>query len=260
MSITERFYNKTLLLRERLRRNSYAKYLKGRRVAIIGPAETVKGKAEGAEIDKYDVVARFNTTMDFMPFSEEMAADIGSKTTVLYVCPSSVASLAKKKAKKIEGIFSGNQIEYLTYQNNHKNHQYRYCEFVYEGRIQPYLKRMHKKGYKVKGHYSNPSMALLSTWLTHHAGVPLVARTGFLSIFDAILHGATAIMIRGMTFYHAGGHMFRPMVGELKPTKQHQLLGCPHDSTKELELLKIIMGLFDTKFDLDDSLTQLIGE
>ena len=132
--------------------------------------------------------------------------------------------------------------------------------FVYDKYIQPYLKRMSKRGYKVKGHYSNASMALLCNWLTKYAGVPLVARTGFLSIFDAILHGAVKIMIRGMTFYHAGGHMFRPVPGELDPTKQHQLLSCPHDSIKELELLKIMMELFETEFDLDDNLKKLLGK
>jgi len=248
-----------LALRDKLKDTSYAKYIRGKRVAIIGPAKTVEGKSEGEKIDSYDIAIRFNTTMNYMPFSEKLISDIGKTTTALYLCPSSVFNLITKMSwLDARKTLLDAGVKFIVYQNGNKHKKYDKGEYVYDQYLQPYLAYMKLSKYKLRAYYSNSSMDLLSDWLSKHANTPLVARTGFLSIFDSVLHGASEIMIRGMTFYHAGGHMFRPVAGELDPVKQHQLLDCPHDSIKEIELFKMIIELFDTKFDMDDNLKQLI--
>lgn len=57
---------------------SYAEYLKGKRVVLVGPAGYLKGRGRGEEIDAYDVVVKMNWG-ETLP-----AADYGARTDVLY--------------------------------------------------------------------------------------------------------------------------------------------------------------------------------
>lgn len=59
----------------------YFEYLEGKSVIIVGPADYLVGQGRGAEIDKYDVIVRLNLGC---PVPEELKADIGSRTDVLY--------------------------------------------------------------------------------------------------------------------------------------------------------------------------------
>src|SRR5690606_18097197 len=56
-------------------------YLTGKRVVLVGPAASLTGRRQGAEIDAYDVVVRLNLSA---PTPPEQAADLGSRTDVLY--------------------------------------------------------------------------------------------------------------------------------------------------------------------------------
>ncbi len=59
----------------------YYKYLKGKRVILVGPAGYLKGSGQGEWIDSFDVVVRMNLSC---PVAEELKQDIGSRTDVLY--------------------------------------------------------------------------------------------------------------------------------------------------------------------------------
>ena len=42
------------------------------------------GAGQGDLIDSYDLVVRFNTVIRYLPFTDELARDIGTRTDVLY--------------------------------------------------------------------------------------------------------------------------------------------------------------------------------
>ncbi len=60
---------------------SFAEYLRGKRVVLVGPAGSIAGMSQGKLIDSYDVVVR----MKRATIPGEMQSDYGSKTNVLYV-------------------------------------------------------------------------------------------------------------------------------------------------------------------------------
>lgn len=64
-------------------REKLSRYLKGKRVVVVGPAQSVVGSGQGKLIDSYDVVVRLNKAL---PVSKSMTEDIGSRTDILYNC------------------------------------------------------------------------------------------------------------------------------------------------------------------------------
>lgn len=59
----------------------YARYVGGKRVAIVGPAPSTKGSGQGRMIDGYDLVVRINHAL---PVPEELKPDVGTRTDILY--------------------------------------------------------------------------------------------------------------------------------------------------------------------------------
>lgn len=70
----------TKLSRKRVDESDYNDYLKGKRVAFIGPAPTLKNSGLGKKIDSYDVVIRMKQPI----IPENLHKDYGSKTDVIY--------------------------------------------------------------------------------------------------------------------------------------------------------------------------------
>jgi hypothetical protein len=62
---------------------TFREYLKGKSVAIVGPASTMNGTKQGDSIDNYDIVVRFNSAL---PIKEPTKEDVGTKTSILCNC------------------------------------------------------------------------------------------------------------------------------------------------------------------------------
>jgi len=60
----------------------YSELIKGKRVAIVGPANILKGKGHGDSIDSYDTVIRMN---GFFDIDESLVLDFGKKCDILYI-------------------------------------------------------------------------------------------------------------------------------------------------------------------------------
>ena len=62
---------------------TFDEYIKGKRIAVVGPAGSMHGSEQGEELDKYDIIVRFNSAV---PIKDEMKKDIGSRTDILCNC------------------------------------------------------------------------------------------------------------------------------------------------------------------------------
>lgn len=246
-------------LTERLVEKPYTQYLNDKTVVIVGPARTIEGKGEGSFIDSFDVTVRFNTTFYFIPFSPEQTRDIGSRTDVLYLAPSSMIEFAvdQDKDRSAECIVKGG-IQYILYQNKHKAKLYNHGPYMLQKELEKFQFEMGKRNVLCEYYYVNESMNVMSTILAERSGTSIVARTGALSIFDCLVHGASKIAVKGMTFYCGGGHMFRETRGELHPLHEHHNLASPHNSILELDLMKKLLTLYEDRFIIDDVLASLL--
>ena len=60
---------------------SFKKYLTGKRVVLVGPADTLRGQKAVLFIDTHDIVARLNHSW---PLPDALTEDIGTRTDILY--------------------------------------------------------------------------------------------------------------------------------------------------------------------------------
>jgi hypothetical protein len=63
--------------------NKFSQYVKGKRIIIVGPSNSLENKNLGKEIDKYDIVIRLNNSYPIF-INKENHRDIGTRTDVLY--------------------------------------------------------------------------------------------------------------------------------------------------------------------------------
>jgi hypothetical protein len=62
---------------------NFSEYVKGKRIAVVGPGPTTQGTNQGNIIDSYDIVMRFNSAV---PVPTSAIADIGTRTDILCNC------------------------------------------------------------------------------------------------------------------------------------------------------------------------------
>ena len=244
---------------------NFKSMLKDKSVAIVGPAETLTGTGQGQLIDSHDLVVRFNTAIQYMPFASNLARDIGTRTDILY-CNNLVL---------MEGIFRQRMIshhrfieacatagiKYLISTNN---------DFDFPAPYQPaphcYIEYQAFKSFLQQQDTDIEFRMLYSTSLVVRKLLDgYVGRTGFLAIVDMLAHDPQQLNITGMTFYHRGGHLFLDnCAGELDPMKDH--LGREpeenvkgHNSYLELELMRKLALMHGTRVQLDEHLQALLA-
>lgn len=81
--------NSKILSRENLslkvQEEDFKNFLKGKKVVLVGPASSMKGRELGSFIDSFDVVVRTNNMMNSLLDNPELQKDFGTRTDVLYV-------------------------------------------------------------------------------------------------------------------------------------------------------------------------------
>lgn len=243
----------------------YHQLLKGKKVAIAGPAETMIGTGQGRLIDSYDLVVRFNTVIRYLPFPDELARDIGRRTDLLYanneVVLDGIANQRDVSQTKFAELCDQLAMKYIVSTNNdftYKNsHQARQCHA--DGETVKRFLRDHEIKTAFRMLFATSDLA--RQWLSGY-----IARTGFLAILDLLAHEVSQLYITGMTFYHQGGHLFlADRAAELHPLKNHRgempkdgVLG--HNSYLELELLRTLAASFGEKVKLDERLQTLMED
>jgi hypothetical protein len=243
----------------------YHELLKGKKIAIAGPAETLIGTGQGDLIDSYDLVVRFNTVIRYLPFPDELARDIGTRTDLLYanneVVLDGIVDQRDVSHGKFAALCDQLAMKYIVSTNN---------DFTYKNSRQ--ARQCHADGETVKRSLRDQKIKtafrmlfatsdLVRKWLGGY-----IARTGFLAIVDLLAYDVSQLYITGMTFYHQGGHLFlADHASELHPLKNHRgelpqdgVMG--HNSYLELELMRGLAASFGEKLKLDDRLQTLIED
>lgn len=246
---------------------AYQKLLTGKRVIVVGPAQTLLGGKQGRMIDDYDLVVRFNTVVEYLPFTPELAKDIGTRTDILY-CNNEVLmyDILRQRLvshERFASLVEAVGFKYLIATNNNFTHQNALaspptCQAEEETFRQFLNEKKISIGFSMG--YAIPDLA--GRWLGGHVG-----RTGFLAIADLLRYDISRLHIIGMTFYHKGGHLFlKDSVNELDPLRNHrgELPPSPeipgHNSYLELEIMKALARHFRHKLELAAELRALLED
>ena len=168
----------------------YSKYLKNKRVAIIGPAHYLTTKEfsnMGEEIDNYDIVVRINRGMELI---NRYKSNLGTRTDVFYNCliehidnggKVDIDNLKKTNIKwistipnsNIRGICNDNTLHPMVNQNTVKlikeNFNFHVMNFKLYGELNKYTKCR--------------------------------TNTGFAAMFDLLHHDVGCLFITGFSFY-----------------------------------------------------------
>jgi glycosyl transferase family 29 (putative sialyltransferase) len=243
----------------------YHELLKGKKIAVAGPAETVIGTGQGDLIDSYDLVVRFNTVIRYLPFTDELAHDIGTRTDILYanneVVLDGIVGQRDVSHSKFAELCDQLAIKYIVSTNNNFSYsnpsQARQC--LADGETVKRFLRDHEIRTAFRMLFATSELA--SRWLSGY-----IARTGFLAILDLLAYDVSELYITGMTFYHQGGHLFlADHASELHPLKNHRgelpkdgIMG--HNSYFELEAMRSLGASLGEKLKFDARLQELMED
>ena len=88
----------------------YLKFLKGKRIALVGPAGYLVAQNKGQEIDNHDLVVRLNNSF---PLSPDAFLDTGSRTDILYHTCGRIKKILKKIGTDGIGVLENDGIRWL---------------------------------------------------------------------------------------------------------------------------------------------------
>ncbi len=244
---------------------AYQQLLQNKNVIVVGPAQTLLGTKHGAMIDAYDLVVRFNTVIEHLPFSEELARDVGNRTDILYsnneVLMDGILGQNRISHEAFARLANQCGIKWIISTNNGFNYQKAAARtlkcFVEEKEFQRFIAEKNIRSH-FRMLFSLPD--LINKWMNGYIG-----RTGFLALVDLLRYDLNRLHITGMTFYHSGGHLFlKDSIRELHPLGNHrgELPTGPeirgHNSYLELEIMKVLARHFRNKLVMDAELLTLL--
>jgi len=246
---------------------AYQQLLQGKNVIVVGPAQTLLGTNQGPMIDAYDLVVRFNTVIEHLPFSEELARDVGARTDILYsnneVLMDGILGESRIGHEQFVRLANQSGIKWIISTNNSFSYQKAAARtlkcFTEKEEFQNFIAEKNIRS-QFSMQFSLPD--LVKKWMNGYAG-----RTGFLALVDLLRYDLNRLHITGMTFYHSGGHLFlNDSIHNLHPLGNHrgELPQGPeirgHNSYLELEIMKVLALHFRNKLVMDAELLALLED
>ena len=190
----------------------YLKFLKDKKVIIVGPAESLLERGNGKFIDSFDVVVRVNRGIE--PTFQN-SDKIGSRTDILYNC-----MLEKDdNGGKIDlNMLKLKNVKFVSY----------HSQVSYQGKAEP-IKPHHLDNGKLKlmNSFLNTHMIDYNFYNSISSQVNCRPNTGFIAIFDLLFHEVKELYITGYTFYMDGfmkgykDHLDEDFINRAYTSKRH---------------------------------------
>jgi hypothetical protein len=247
---------------------AFASFVRGRRVAVAGPARTRIARHDGPLIDSFDLVVRFNELLLHLGTEAAPAADFGRRADVVYANQVVLRTrgLADRHARRafIASIRALN-VRYVVCTNNSMS-------FGADGVAAPHcppadrrvltdLARMlDDEGTGARVRVLSVVSNLAHRWLGGQWG-----RTGFLAVLDLLLADAARTYVTGMTLYHDGGHVLSDERSVLHPLKNRDgswaqsPSGEGHDSYRERDITRCLARFYRRTLSVDEDLLKILG-
>jgi hypothetical protein len=246
----------------------FASFVRGKRVAVVGPARTLLGSGSGDEIDRRDLVVRFNEAFEHVPIPGNWRGDVGQRCDVVYVnqvlLRQRLLERSAAERARIVRVAAEAGLRYLVCTNNSLGYRpdgrpAQACpggDRTVPVRIARLLEA------------SAPGVRLRMAHSASERAAGLLdgcyGRTGFIAILDLIGGGVSELFVTGMTFFHGGGHLLAPDAPPLRPdgnrdgSSSRDSNGRGHDSRRELEVFRAVVRAHPSTLRVDDALAKLL--
>ena len=225
----------------------YNNYLKGKRIAIVGPSKHILLEKNGAKIDDYDVVIRlkwlpmkgFNTFKDF----------VGDETHVMY-------SSAKNSQSDFE-VLEPSGVKHTRHPEcgigpalENKSY-YGITATSYTSEEYAFIMEEYAKEYD---YLQAAAIKNINSKKSHYNIWP---QLGFNAIMESIASDAKEIYITGFTMYHGGGHMLQ----KNKPASHNKAIVEKHNGVLEILMLNDVIKYVgkEKKIILDSVLKKILN-
>ena len=213
----------------------FYKYVEGKTIALVGPAQSILGTNKGSIIDKFDLVVRLNKSI---PLPSNIRDDIGSKSDIIYNSLNTTDfpgenNLNPKLYKKY-----GVKFVCTSYPFNHNVFHDDILNYVYKYKFELPLKVMSDLKFK-----------------NFEKSLGTRPYTGTCAIMDLLSYPIKYLYITGLDFYQTKyySEYRRISKGTLKHNKNNMI----HQCKPQIDYLKNI-SLFDNRIILDTFLDKLL--
>ena len=213
----------------------FYKYVEGKTIALVGPAQSIIGTGKGDIIDKFDLVVRLNKSI---PLPSNIKNDIGSKSDIIYNSLNTSDfpgenNLNPKFYKKY-----GVKFVCTSYPFNHNIFHDDILNYVYKYKFELPLKVMNDLKFK-----------------NFEKSLGTRPYTGTCAIMDLLSYPIKYLYITGLDFYQTKyySEYRRISKGTLKYNKNNMI----HQCNPQIDYLKNI-SLFDNRVILDSFLDKLL--
>ncbi len=169
-------------------------YLKGKRVCLVGPAESAIGQNYGSVIESYDIVARIKS----FDFEEKFRIDLGSRTDILFT---------DRILHKSDGYQNIGQKPSGRYYENHnifeeRNIKYVVCNFPIEHPV--YTQRIKGDFDGLRGNTNIPVLNVNSSRFNKAKSILSRPNAGLIAIIDLLGYEISELFTVGLDFFRTG--------------------------------------------------------
>tara|TARA_A100001515_G_scaffold139779_1_gene134764 strand:- start:951 stop:1682 length:732 start_codon:yes stop_codon:yes gene_type:complete len=170
---------------------TFEELIKGKNVAIVGPAKYLTNSEYGSEINDHDVVVRLNRGYELVT---KNFADIGNRTDILYSClieragnAGKISPIKLKETFDIKMVVAPPHSDYKGRSNQTRLH-----ELVDRKKVEEIAKLM---PVRIVDHNFHNILA---------EKVECKPNTGFMAIYDLLRYKPSSLSIYGFSFYLDG--------------------------------------------------------
>ena len=170
-----------------IQRHRYNEYLKGKSVAIVGPAAYLKKFNFGEKIDSFDCVVRLNRGLEVI---ESLSQSVGRKSDILYNC---LIERPDNGGELNVDFFKANHIDWIcTIPNSTKEGLSKSMD------LHPDVRPSNVK--KLKKNFNFRIMDY-KIYNKVNSKIECRSNTGFAAIFDLLSFDIKSLFITGFSFY-----------------------------------------------------------